>query len=258
MSTVRASRRKHHIIYKTTCLATNKWYIGMHSTDNLDDGYSGSGQQLLRSIKKYGKLQHKTEIIEFCTDRINLARREEEIVTQKLLEDKLCMNLMVGGAGKSDRPIVTKESTSRKNSKALDVRWANNIPQRINKHISRFMPLTREQIVNELILPNGQVSINAMRNLKRREIPSRLREAQVALKWNFILDALANENFPNATILELVNAYVNEIDYQPKCKLCTGSVTFFRFGYPYASYCGASCQLKDPANTNPVLKRWNK
>lgn len=34
-----AERRKYHYIYKTTCLITNRYYIGMHSTDNLEDGY---------------------------------------------------------------------------------------------------------------------------------------------------------------------------------------------------------------------------
>jgi hypothetical protein len=38
----RAYKKKYHFIYKTTCLITNKYYIGMHSTDDLEDGYVGS------------------------------------------------------------------------------------------------------------------------------------------------------------------------------------------------------------------------
>ena len=50
-------RKKPHIhyIYKTTCNITNKYYIGMHSTSNLEDGYLGSGKRLRYSIRKYGK-----------------------------------------------------------------------------------------------------------------------------------------------------------------------------------------------------------
>lgn len=50
-----ASRRKYHYIYKTTCTITSKFYIGMHSTDNLEDGYVGSGKRLWYSINKHGK-----------------------------------------------------------------------------------------------------------------------------------------------------------------------------------------------------------
>ena len=44
--------KKYHFIYKTTNLLSGKYYIGMHSTDNLDDGYLGSGYRLRLAIKK--------------------------------------------------------------------------------------------------------------------------------------------------------------------------------------------------------------
>ena len=68
--------RKYHYIYKTTCIITNRFYIGMHSTDNLQDGYIGSGKRLYYSIKKYGKENHTCEILEFLPDRLSLKNRE--------------------------------------------------------------------------------------------------------------------------------------------------------------------------------------
>ena len=47
-------KKKFHFIYKTTNLINSKYYIGMHSTSNLKDGYLGSGKYLRSSIKKYG------------------------------------------------------------------------------------------------------------------------------------------------------------------------------------------------------------
>lgn len=109
---VRASRRKYHIIYKTTCLVTNKYYIGMHSTDDLEDGYMGSGQVLWKSIKKYGKEQHRCEVLEYLPDRGRLALREEELVNPDTLKDPLCMNLRTGGTGNYER--LHKEETRQK------------------------------------------------------------------------------------------------------------------------------------------------
>lgn len=94
-----ASRRKFHVIYKTICTSTGRFYVGMHSTDNLDDSYLGSGVFLWRSIKKYGPENHRREILEHLPDRESLRLREEKIVDEKFLNDPMCMNLMRGGNG---------------------------------------------------------------------------------------------------------------------------------------------------------------
>ena len=89
----------HHYIYKVTCNVTGKYYIGMHSTSNLEDGYFGSGKVLKRSLNKYGKENHSIEILEWLTDRSSLKLREKEIVNEELLVDPMCMNLKIGGDG---------------------------------------------------------------------------------------------------------------------------------------------------------------
>lgn len=86
-----------HYIYKTTNLINKKFYIGIHSTNNIDDGYLGSGTRLRRSIRKYGEKNFKREILEFCNSREELSRKESEIVNSDLIKDNLCMNLMIGG-----------------------------------------------------------------------------------------------------------------------------------------------------------------
>lgn len=69
----------------------------MHSTDNLDDGYMGSGKRLWNSFRKHGRLTHFRQILEYWPDRESLRRREEELVNDDRLIDPMCMNLTLGG-----------------------------------------------------------------------------------------------------------------------------------------------------------------
>jgi len=93
------NEKKYHFIYKTTNTVTGHYYYGLHSTDNLDDGYLGSGRRLRYSINKYSKDKHQREIIEFCSDRCSLKKRESELVDLNEVAKRDCMNLRVGGEG---------------------------------------------------------------------------------------------------------------------------------------------------------------
>ena len=134
-------QKKYHYIYKTTNLINRKYYIGMHSTSNLKDGYIGSGKKLWYSIKKYGKENFKCEILEFLPDRSSLKERERELINEDLLKDVMCMNLQIGGGGgfstkehqiKAQTSGLKKMLNERKNierSKWLrenDSEWAYN------------------------------------------------------------------------------------------------------------------------------------
>jgi hypothetical protein len=88
-----------HYLYKTTCLVTGRYYVGMHSTNNLDDGYMGSGKRLRYSIRKYGINNHKKEIIKFFETRELLIEAEKEAITPEMIIDNNCMNLKGGGEG---------------------------------------------------------------------------------------------------------------------------------------------------------------
>ena len=84
----------------------------MHSTDNLEDGYMGSGKALRYSLKRYGKENHKVEILEMLESRELLAEREKSIVTLSKVRNGKCMNLKVGGIGG-----FTKKAKKRKPKK---------------------------------------------------------------------------------------------------------------------------------------------
>jgi group I intron endonuclease len=95
-------RKKYHFIYKTTCLLNGNYYIGMHSTNNMSDGYLGSGKRLKYSINKYGEENFKLDVLEFVETRELLIEREREIINIELLNDPFCLNLQEGGVSGFD------------------------------------------------------------------------------------------------------------------------------------------------------------
>lgn len=113
----RADQRKYHYIYKTMRY-DGKYYIGLHSTDDLDDGYLGSGSYLLRSIKKHGKDKHAKIVLEFLPSRVDVKAREKMIVCKELLNDPMCMNCQLGGGGGE-----LKESSLKKTSLSVKKLW---------------------------------------------------------------------------------------------------------------------------------------
>ena len=110
--------KKYHYIYKTTCSLTKRYYYGMHSTNNLNDGYLGSGSELSKSIKRYGREIHSKKILEYLLNRKELKEREIKIISKKILQDPLCMNLSKGNGSDFGLGLVTVKD---KNGKTFSV-----------------------------------------------------------------------------------------------------------------------------------------
>lgn len=85
----------NYTIYKITNLINNKYYIGKHKTDNLDDGYMGSGKLIKRAIEKYGLENFKKEILFDLESEELMNFKEAELV----IISEETYNLCPGGRG---------------------------------------------------------------------------------------------------------------------------------------------------------------
>ena len=107
----------YHIFYKTTNIINGKYYYGVHSTHNLDDGYVGSGTRLARAIKKYGKENFTREILAIFDTKEEAFLIEKSVVTRDLVYDDNCYNIKIGGqAGHK----TFKTAQSRSEDKNID------------------------------------------------------------------------------------------------------------------------------------------
>jgi len=105
--------KKYNLVYKTVNLVNDKIYIGVHCTDDLDDGYLGSGKLLKRAIKKYGrKIFKRYTLHDFIT--AEHAYGVEEIIVDKyfILRDDNYNTAVGGGLPFKDRRH-TKESKQK-------------------------------------------------------------------------------------------------------------------------------------------------
>jgi len=89
----------YYIIYKTTNNINEKIYIGKHKTNNLKDGYYGSGTILKLAIEKYGIENFSVEILHYLNSEEEMNSKEEEIVNENFVRRDDNYNIAVGGNG---------------------------------------------------------------------------------------------------------------------------------------------------------------
>ena len=107
--------KTYNYIYKITNQINGKIYIGKHSTDNLDDGYMGSGILICKAEKKYGIENFTKEYLAFCDteERLNWF---EKFYIKKYKAKEVGYNLTDGGDGHLG--FIMTEETKQKLSEA--------------------------------------------------------------------------------------------------------------------------------------------
>lgn len=88
-----------HIIYKTTNKIDGKVYVGAHSTDDLNDGYFGSGKYLKSAVKKYGIENFEREVLFIFDSKEEMFSKERELVNEEFIVCNNTYNIKVGGSG---------------------------------------------------------------------------------------------------------------------------------------------------------------
>jgi hypothetical protein len=104
-----------YFVYKTICIPTGKYYIGVHSERIKSDGYIGCGvcsngtalslkrkgikSAFIDSVIKYGYNNFKREILKEFDSIKEAYIYEEKLVTKKLILSEDCLNIKIGGIG---------------------------------------------------------------------------------------------------------------------------------------------------------------
>lgn len=118
--------KKYHYLYKITNKINDKIYIGIHSTDDLDDGYFGSGYLLWKSIDKHGICNFQKEILSFKPTRKLISKMERRLVNKHFIKLNSNYNITVGG---DDNVMSGPRSVKiRKNMSKARIAYFENNP----------------------------------------------------------------------------------------------------------------------------------
>jgi len=112
---INRSMQRHYTVYQVTNTVNNKFYIGQHQTNKLDDNYLGSGTAVKCAIKKYGCDKFVKEVLHVFDNFDEMNATEQVLVTETLINDPMCYNQRIGGQG---QPPYTsyKMTESHKNA----------------------------------------------------------------------------------------------------------------------------------------------
>jgi len=120
--------RKFFYVYQITCDVTNKIYVGAHSTNDMEDGYLGSGTLIRKAIRKYGPEHfHKTILFEGKSWE-ELLEKEAEIVDTDFVNRNDTYNLREGGSG-GTKLILEKELERRRKVAEANRRTKTGVPR---------------------------------------------------------------------------------------------------------------------------------
>ena len=86
-----------YTVYKITNTLNNKYYIGVHKTNNLEDGYMGSGVAIRNAISKHGRENFTKEILLITEDKQTAYSLERELTVDFIKESTY--NMKLGGVG---------------------------------------------------------------------------------------------------------------------------------------------------------------
>lgn len=92
-------KAEFNYLYEIKNLVNGKIYWGAHSTNDLDDGYMGSGRLVKAAIAKYGRAKFEKEFVLFVGSAEDLYEWEEALVGRVFISRPDTYNLSVGGRG---------------------------------------------------------------------------------------------------------------------------------------------------------------
>lgn len=106
---------KHYIVYEVTNKLNGKTYIGIHRTNNINDGYLGSGTGIQASVRLHGKENFSRRILYDFDNEFEMLDKEAELVDEEYVKNPETYNQTKGGRGGFSHIDLRGENNPMKN-----------------------------------------------------------------------------------------------------------------------------------------------
>jgi hypothetical protein len=98
--------KRNYIVYQITNKINSNIYIGIHITKNIKDGYMGSGTNIDKAIKEFGKENFEKIVLWNFDNKNDMLLKEHELVNDIFVNRKDTYNVILGGGGISTLGLV--------------------------------------------------------------------------------------------------------------------------------------------------------
>jgi hypothetical protein len=140
-----------YIVYRTTCLNTGQFYIGVHGQTS-EDSYLGSGLRLKRLVTKHGKENFIRETLASYLTEAEAFDKEVELLGTYLTHP-LNVNISKGGAlfaGRTHSDETKKILAEKSSNRKLSVESKAKISEANRRRISKYgLPEGFKRVVGE-------------------------------------------------------------------------------------------------------------
>jgi hypothetical protein len=201
-----------YYLYEIKNNLNGKIYVGVHKTNNMNDGYMGSGKSIRAAINKYGIGNFTKNILEIFTTSEEMFAREAEVVTDEFLLRENVYNLCRGGHGgweyvhknnmnngflgkthsAETKKLISVKSSAREHSdnacqKMSDNHWSKFDPIAQKEHAARAAKITNENRTPSIISKISQTVTENWKTVPYVKCPNCGKEGRGGsmTRWHF-------------------------------------------------------------------------